>query len=706
MPGSNGVSAGVAALVLIVALLGGDALHAQEPVHVARVAAQPERLRLITGEAATLRVTAYDADGRVLHVPIGYAAPLRGLRTLDDGTVIGVAPGDWEVVVYVQPHVLPPDMDTPPVVRVPVTVVPAPVAAVRVEAAPGTLYQGTTLRHEAVAFQADGTPRPDVRLTWHSSDPAIASVDRFGAVTAHRRGAVTIMAEAEGVRDGVHHEVRPFPATRLEFTLPEQAIRTGDVLPLEARASDPGGRPVDDLPVAWSYEFEPAREVGSHAGAGAVIRFGRFVAEAPGRYTVMASAGPLTARQSVQVVARDVVRPARKVGHGRVSHVQTSDFWVWRAHDGRDYAITGTWGGDGVAYIWDVTDPANLVRTDSIRVDARTVNDVKVSPDGRYATLTREGASDRRNGLVILDLADPAHPTIAAQYDEGLTGGVHNAFPTNDYAYALSGGQKFVILDVRDITNPRYVGEYRHPGGFIHDVHVHDGIAYASQWEDGVVVVDVGNGRWGGSRENPVFVLNVTTPGGATHTSFPYTSASTGRFYVIAGDEIIGRPGRAWGEGLDPDVGLQRYDPETGAGGQPGVTAGYYHFIDFTDFENPQIVARYEVPEFGTHNHWAVDDILYTAYYEGGMRVVDISGDLVGDLARQGREIAVFKAFDPAGFIANAPNAWSAHPHAGKVFFSDFYSGLWSVEVDGLVDQDHCHSADQDPGCPPRAGSR
>ena len=35
-------------------------------------------------------------------------------------------------------------------------------------------------------------------------------------------------------------------------------------------------------------------------------------------------------------------------------------------------------------------------------------------------------------------------------------------------------------------------------------------------------------------------------------------------------------------------------------------------------------------------------EIMYVAYFNGGLRVVDISGELVGDLYRQGREIAKF----------------------------------------------------------------
>ncbi|HSR40610.1 MAG TPA: hypothetical protein VLL48_00520, partial [Longimicrobiales bacterium] len=395
-------------------------------------------------------------------------------------------------------------------------------------------------------------------------------------------------------------------------------------------------------------------------------------------YEVLALTEGLTARRAVEVEPRDVVRKVEMVGHGSVSHVHTSDLWVFEGLDGRDYAVTGTWRGDGWAYFWDVTDPGSPTKTDSIQLDARTVNDVKVSPDGRYAALSREGASDRRNGVVILDLADPADPVVASTWDEGLTGGVHNLFATDEHLFALSAGDKYVILDVSDIYAPTYVSEYDHPDSRIHDVWVHDGIAYSSEWGTGVVLVDVGNGRWGGTVENPVFVTAVPYPVGRTHAAFPYVQESTGKVYLFLGDEILNREGAAF-EGYGSD---DAWDPETGEGGVQSPTSGYIHIIDFTDPGNPRDVARYEAKEFGTHNFWVEDDVLYVAYYEGGLRVVDVSGELMGNLATQGREIAVFKAFDPRGFMANQPNAWGAQPFKDHVFFSDFNSGLWAVRIE------------------------
>ena len=45
------------------------------------------------------------------------------------------------------------------------------------------------------------------------------------------------------------------------------------------------------------------------------------------------------------------------------------------------------------------------------------------------------------------------------------------------------------------------MSEYRHPNARIHDLWVRDGIAYSAQGGAGTVVVDVGNGKYGGTIE-------------------------------------------------------------------------------------------------------------------------------------------------------------------------------------------------------------
>jgi hypothetical protein len=564
--------------------------------------------------------------------------------------------------------------DTPVQLEIPVTVSWPPLATLEVTAAPGRLYTGVSLAHAARGAHADGSDRPGLRAAWRSSNPAVASVDRFGNVRAHAPGTVTITASADGVSASVTHTVAANPVATLELGIRDTTLRTGDVLRLAATARRANGTAVADVPVAWSYVYVPHDTlVSSGIPGGGVIQYGRFTGNYPGQYTLIARAGTVTAETTVEVVGRDVRRRISVTGRGSINHVHTSDLWPWTGRNGRDYALVGTWGGDGWAYVYDITDLTNLVKTDSIRIDARTINDVTVSPDGRYGALSREGASNRVNGVVILDLADPAHPKIASTFDQELTGGVHNMFATNDHLFAVSGGAKYVIIDVKNIYQPRYVSEYRHPNARLHDLWVHDGIAYSAQGGAGTVVVDVGNGRYGGSIERPRLITVYEVNSG--HEIFPYFQQSTGRTYLFIGDEEMNRSGRVW-------EGTNYRSEMTTPGGLPQTSGGYVHIVDFTDPMNPMGVGRYHLEDFGAHDIIVQDDVLYQAYYEGGVRLVDVSGELLGNLADQGREIAVFKPYDPKGFTPNAAFVMNAMPWKGHVLFTDFNSGLWAAKLE------------------------
>ena len=397
-----------------------------------------------------------------------------------------------------------------------------------------------------------------------------------------------------------------------------------------------------------------------------------FTANSPGRFTLIAQAGAVSARTVIGVSPRDVRRKFTVMSRGSITNTHTSDLWPWTGKDGRDYCIVGTWGGDGYAIIFDITNLSNIIKTDSIRVDARTINDVMVSPDGRYAAVAREGASNRVNGVVILDLANPAHPKIASSFDQELTGGVHNMFATNDHLFAISGGSKYVIIDVKDIYKPKYVSEYRHPNARIHDLWVHDGIAYSAQGGAGAVVVDVGNGKYGGTIEKPKLIT--VFPINSGHEIFPYFQKSTGKVYLFLGDEEM-RTGRVW-------EGSNWINTMYEKGSAPQTTGGYVHIIDFTDPLHPRKVGRYHLEDYGAHDIIVENDVLYQAYYDGGVRIVDVSGELLGNLAEEHREIAVFKPFDPNGFTANAAFVMNVMPWKGQILFTDFNTGLWSAKLE------------------------
>jgi hypothetical protein len=68
--------------------------------------------------------------------------------------------------------------------------------------------------------------------------------------------------------------------------------------------------------------------------------------------------------------------------------------------------------------------------------------------------------------------------------------------------------------------------------------------------------------------------------------------------------------------------------------------------------------------------------------YQGGLRVLDISGELRGDLLRQGREIAHVITADSQGVRPNAPNTWGAIYRNGLIYAPDINTGLWVVKVE------------------------
>jgi hypothetical protein len=64
-----------------------------------------------------------------------------------------------------------------------------------------------------------------------------------------------------------------------------------------------------------------------------------------------------------------------------------------------------------------------------------------------------------------------------------------------------------------------------------------------------------------------------------------------------------------------------------------------------------------------------------------------VSGELRGDLYRQGREIARVWTGDPNGFHPNLPFTWGAQPHNGLIYFNDVNSGIWIMKLGDKIDK-------------------
>jgi len=61
--------------------------------------------------------------------------------------------------------------------------------------------------------------------------------------------------------------------------------------------------------------------------------------------------------------------------------------------------------------------------------------------------------------------------------------------------------------------------------------------------------------------------------------------------------------------------------------------------------------------------------------------VVDISGELRGDLYAQGREIAWLKTTDEQTMVPDWPMTWGAQIFKVHIYTSDLNSGLWIARL-------------------------
>ena len=651
-----------------------QAAPALPPSPIARVVVTPARRAVTAGDTLRLHAEARDASGRpVPNATISFRQAGAWFEGQVDSTglVSAGATGTLPVsVIALVPG------SRPAIERVEVTMLPGPAARIEIGPQVARLVAGQRVRYDASVLSAAGDPRNDV-VSWRSSAPAVARVTADGHVTAVAAGRATLTAAVGGVTATLDVTVVPYTIGSITITPAGPTAREGDVVRLGVTVRDRAGKAITGLTPTWT--FAP--------GNGQIDPDGAFVAYEAGEYLVTASFGASSADAVVKVEPRDVRRSLTVVGRLPRTLFNTEEVWL---HPNGKVAYLGTGGGGDRLYAIDISDPARPVVTDSIVANTRRVNDVMTTPDGKFLVFTREGASDRKNGVVFASLEDPLHPKPISEFTEGVTSGVHSSFIYKDpkhgqHVFLTNDGTGALhILNIDDPHKPREVAQWRprdtEVGLSLHDIDVQDGLLYASWWNDGLVVLDVGNGIRGGAPSNPVLVTqykydlnalyrDVEAAGGpgfirGTHTAWRH------RNYVFIADEVF------------PARGV------TGAkDAAAGRAYGRLQVIDVSNLEAPKSVAWYE-PEFGgVHNVWVAGDTLYMGAYNGGFRAVDVSGELRGDLRAQGREIAHLNTADMDGRVKNTAMTWGVVVHDGLAYVNDMYNGLWVVRIDPKAEE-------------------
>jgi hypothetical protein len=345
-----------------------------------------------------------------------------------------------------------------------------------------------------------------------------------------------------------------------------------------------------------------------------------------------------------------------------------------------EVAARGTWAytstyqsglsGDAIK-IWNVTNPAPVLVDSLIIAGVLRTGDIQISDDGGLLVVATEGAG---GSIVIYDRSDPAHPVRLSRFMNSNTSrGVHTVKlgRVNGRLYAFlsinPSPPQLVVVDITDPANPAEVLVKQMGLPFIHDVFVRDGLLFTALWHAGMTIWDIGGGGTAGaSPANPIQLGNVETVDGSVHNIWWYHGPNEAKRYAFVGEEAPGVVGSR--------------------------SAGDIHVVDVSDLRNPREVAFYRVTGSGVHNFVMdeADGILYAAYYDAGVRALDVTGDLgtcaPAEKATDGRcDLRLMNREIGTGLTDRSVFVWGVAIVGTRLCASDMLNGLFVLDAAALT---------------------
>ena len=251
--------------------------------------------------------------------------------------------------------------------------------------------------------------------------------------------------------------------------------------------------------------------------------------------------------------------------------------------------------------------------------------------------------------LVILDMADQAHPALLGQTPP-LPEPVEGLAVTENHAYVAAGKGGLRVIDISNPAKPVEVGFYKSSKP-ARNLAVAEGLAYIAA-EDGLYILDVSNPT------SPIRVGFCRTPGAAREVVVVQNMA-----YVA---EAVGDKSSS-------------------------VETGGMRIVDISDRKNPNVIGYYPMNprreeataswyEITGAGHVAVaGDYAYLLYYTGkkaGVRVVDISNPAapkkVGDYVDY---------FPLASDIKVVEKSVGNSKHVYAYLATNYNGGLWVLDL-------------------------
>jgi hypothetical protein len=419
-------------------------------------------------------------------------------------------------------------------------------------------------------------------------------------------------------------------------------------LPAAAAAQDSGsGSPNLDLVKTIGY---PAKVEGKAANYGTDIEFAKLY----GRQFALAG----SYYNGMQIV--DISKPGQAKTYGVYDcPIRQGDVQVWRAPDKSGRILA--------SYTADATESAAIAKTGCFEEAAKLGFDTRL-PDGRG-----------RQGTFIVDVTNAKKPRTVSFIE--VPQGSHNqtVHPSGKYLYnsnseLITNSQSpgIEIIDIRDPENPVKVGELplsARPGlgTESHDItfNAKGTRAYSAALSHGVII----------DTTNPAEPKIVSTFDDEAinvwHQSDPVRlrgEDGSVKDFLIVEDEFAG----AAGGPVCPSGGVHVYEI-TGEKEKAPEKVGYWNIEEAQVTHDPAGTCTAHV--FDIHES---SQLMTMAFYNGGVRVIDLSGLMTGDGLNA---IAAYQTDDADSWSFKAPKL--SREGVSYAYGNDIERGLDVYKFDG-----------------------
>ncbi|SDQ49537.1 LVIVD repeat-containing protein [Natronobacterium texcoconense] len=362
--------------------------------------------------------------------------------------------------------------------------------------------------------------------------------------------------------------------------------------------------------------------------------------------------------------------------------------------DDGETAYLATTTGFAIVDVSDPFDPSLLFEETSLEVDGDPlleILDIKVDGDRLVVPGPANASSSYPfHGFICYDVSDPSDPAVIDEpYETGFH--IHNCYLEGEHLYVVANSEAenpLVVYDVADGIEEigRWSLMEREPGWeevgwltrYLHDVYVHDDIAYLAHWNAGTYLLDVSDPA------SPEYLSHVSE-----------TSLEETRELEAVDDTSLGLPGNDHYSAVDETGDLLAVGREAWeTGGEEPDGPGGIDLYDVSDPTDPVPRGSIDAPlaadesyQAGlwttAHNFELRDEMLFSSWYRGGVKIHDVSDP------ESPEQLAWWRDPDEAGF-------WTARvAEPGETFVASSTPVIPNAPTEGALYTFRIRAGDQ-----------